>query len=168
MTNKRQWCHPPQLRYDNEWDRWVLHLPQSALVGYVGDGPSYAMVITHAWDGEKWDNYRFIAWIDGEVVELKTKAEIEQMVADVREHEGDEVAEIWRTGQDCYLAVPDDHKVFDLRRHWDAIVALDLITLTVNHREWKGRDLPAECVARMDACRDRQMRETIAEMTAGG
>src|ERR1700746_3450451 len=100
-----------QLQYNQEFDRYILRDPYTT----QGD-ESYEMVINHECGGEY--SFRFLVWEDGEWFEMITKADYDRRVQDIRDHEGDEVADIWVTEQEGYRVVREDHPVFKLQRRW--------------------------------------------------
>jgi hypothetical protein len=147
--------HPPQLRFDSELDRWVM-----ALQGVLSpDGESYCMIINVSWDGEGWFKYRFARYDMGDLIELVTSDEFDERVKDITEHEGEEVAKIWVEEQEQVEVIHDNHPVFELRAHWEAMMTLGLFFPHVTMREWQGTPLSQETRAKMDAAREKWMRE---------
>lgn len=145
-----------QLDYSNEFRCFVMTDPYARC-----DDASYQMVIEHPLSDEY--RYRFLIWEDGDWSEMKTKAELAQMVQDVRDHEGDEVAAIWEV-ENSYYVVRDDHPCFAWRRKWEAMVELNLFTIPINYNRWQGKPLSQEALDKMDAARDKWQREEAEEM----
>lgn len=143
----------PNLQYNVEWGRWVLWLSGGV------DDESYSCVIRFAYDGEEWSHHRFVVWIEGDWFECVTKAQFEARIKSISEHEGDEVARLWRVGQNQVHVVRDNHPVFELAKHWDAMMQLNLFHPEVTFQEWKGKPLPEELRKEMDAARDRWQKE---------
>jgi hypothetical protein len=155
--------HAPQLQYSKEWDRWVLWATKESL-DELDRSASYCMVIDHSWDGECWDRYRFVTWIDGDWYEVVTNAEYRQYLRDVEENEGTECRELFDRYQERYQVVFDDHPVFNLKKHWEAMMQLQLFTVTVTMQDWKPKPLSEEAVKLLDAARDRYMKEQMDDM----
>lgn len=151
----------PTLSFSDEFGRWLLRF-NDELDGIEHLERSYYMVIDHSWDGECWYRYRFIAYFDGEWIELMTRKQYNAHVADIEENEGDEIARIWEVGQNQYEVVPDHHPVFRLRWHFEALVTLRLFDLTITHREWKSKPLSSEVLAQMNAVKEQDVRDMIA------
>jgi hypothetical protein len=153
MNNK----HTPLLDYNQEFGRWCLRLSHPL----SEEDASYEMMINVSWGDPH--TYRFIKWVDGEWFEVCTKADYDQRVQDIAEHEGDAVAKLWALEQEQVIVVRDTHPVFALRAHWEAIMTLELLYPMVTLKEWHGKPMSADLRSRLDALRKA---EWEAEMKA--
>lgn len=134
----------PHLSYDQEMDRWVLWLQRGQNMRDEID-QSFCMLIRCAWNDANWFSYRFVKYEAGGMIQLVTKAEYQQHVKDIEDHEGDEIAQVWEETQTSFEVVRDNHPVFALRKYWEAMMTLGLLFPAVNHREWNlGNPLPPE------------------------
>jgi hypothetical protein len=149
----------PILDFNQEFGRWSLRLQDN-----FDSDTTYEMLINVSW-GEP-HTYRFIRWEDGEWFEVMTKAELIAHIQDIRDHEGDGVADLWMREQEQVCVVRDNHPVFALRKHWEALMTLELIHPVPTLREWKGKPLPVELRDRIDAIHRAEMEATIQEMAA--
>jgi hypothetical protein len=140
-----------QLHYNIEFDRYVLRGEDS-----VRDDESYEMVLGK-FDREY--SYHFLVWEMGEWYEMITRKDYEQRIQDIKDHECDEVADIWAQHQECYRIVSEHHPVFKLQKQWEAIVELGLLDIPSHYREWQGKPLSEEAVDLMHAARVRWMEE---------
>jgi hypothetical protein len=158
---------PPQLSYDHAFDRWMLWLPGQGSSSDIES--SYCLAIKVGFMGEDkgWFDYRFLKFSMGDHVEVVSKPNYDQRLQDIRDHEGDEIAHLWDKHQMSVEVIYDQHPVFALRRHWEAMMELGLFMPSVNLQEWRiARPLSSEYEAEVNAIRDRQIRETVEEMKA--
>lgn len=138
----------PMLAYSTEFDRWVLKFQGSQTDPEV----SYEMLIQCAYQDELgWFSYRFVRWDMGEWVEMLTFEQFRERVANIRENEGDRVAEAWVAEQEQYEVISEAHPIFKLRAHWEAMMTLNLFFPAITMREWKGKPLHPELKAKLDA-----------------
>jgi hypothetical protein len=145
-----------QLSYSNEFRRFVLRDPYAR-----AECASYEMVIERPWSEEY--NYRFLIWEEGDWSECITRADLEQHIKDVQDHEGEEVAKIWEQ-EHTYYVLREDHPVFKLQRKWEAMMELGLFDIPVNHDTWQGKPMSQEALDAMNDARDREMQACAAEM----
>jgi hypothetical protein len=157
----------PQLTYDPVFNRWMLWLPRGDVAGSGYDTErSFCMVIHCEWRGEErgWFDYSFLEWDMGDDVEVDTDEQYQDRVETICSHEGEEIAKIWEQGQDQVKVVREDHPVFALRKHWEAMMQLELFFPSVNLKAWQGKPLNKETIEKMDDLRDQQMREAADAM----
>jgi len=158
----------PALHYDRDLDCFMLYLPS-----YTEDNNStYAMAIHSFYDGRRWYHYHFVRWDihTGEWIEVVTNAQYQERLNFIRENEGELVAKVWAQEQDQVDIERDKHPVFRLAEHWEALVALDIISLPVSLNQWKGKALSQEALEKLDQVRcaededrDRDIAEAMAE-----
>ena len=148
-----------RLRHDREWDRFVL-----ANHSINHQSASFEMVIDYTCVGEC--RYRFIAWTEGEWIELLRPDEYKQRVQDIVEHEGLEMAALWEQHQVGYQIIAANHPVFTLQRRWEAMLELGLFEIPISLRSWEGHPIPAEGQRQMTALQEQQMRDAAADMRA--
>jgi hypothetical protein len=150
---ERLLMNAPTLDFNVEFDRWVLKLNLQGTVRLDELERSYEMMVQCAFQGEEegWFQYRFIRWEMGDWVEVITRAEFDQRVKDIREHEGDRIANAWAEGQDQVDIINDYHPVFLLRDHWEAMIKLGLFFPSVTNRQWQGKPTNPELKAKLDA-----------------
>jgi hypothetical protein len=117
----------PQLSFDQHDNRWELRLPDDS----ASDERSYLMQIQYAWDDNVWSHFRFFVWDCGTRVELVTKEQYEERVRSIDEHEGEGAGHAWHLEQTDWEVVRDNHPVFALRDHWNAMMTLGLFTPSV-------------------------------------
>jgi hypothetical protein len=148
----------PQMFYSTEFDRWALAINLADC--------RFEMLIDTAYksiDEEEFD-YRFIEWVDGDWYECVTQTQYDERVADIEMHEGEEVAAIWKRAQNQVHVVRNTHPVFDLKKHWEAMMQLQLFDPSVTLAPWKGKPLPAEIKAEMDAVLQREVEKLDLRM----
>jgi hypothetical protein len=156
----RKWQYPPQLAYNAEWDRYVLRLPYGP--EYDVDA-SYEMVIENHGDEA---NYRFIMHMDGEHYECITRADYNERLQSIQDHEGPEVRDLWHQYQDYFHVVPESHGVFTLQAWWETLMKLNLFQVPPTWRHWEYRPMSAEGKAKLEEARERYFLDT-ADGTEG-
>jgi len=149
----------PQLRYNNEFGRWELGLPNLA-DDFTG---SYSMLVDTA-HGTDDDRYRFLVWISGEWFDAVTFEQHRDRVGAIIENEGQEVAEIWAEHQTDEIVLTDSHPVFRLRDHWEAMMTLGLFSPSVTMSPRLSKPVPPETQKLLDAARRRVHEENMQEM----
>jgi hypothetical protein len=158
----------PTLHFED--DRWALRLMPG--LEQCAERPEFSdwMLIRCAWTGETWFTYRFIRQRAGRAKELITFDQLKERLEAIIENEGEEAADIWMEGQDQVEQISADHPVFQLQKHWEAMIQLGLFFPTVNNRDWVGIPLNEETANRMAEARDRYLLADLseAEMEAGG
>lgn len=148
----------PTLAYNQQFDRWALRLNRC---GMPEDGYSYEMLICCAFQSkeEGWFSYRFIRWEMGDWVEVGTQATYDEWINNMRAHEGEEIAELWASEQDQIEVLSDNHPVFKLRQHWEAMMTLELFFPSVTNRGWEGKPVNDDLNTKLAALRDAALRE---------
>lgn len=120
----------PQLAFVNlpNGNRWRLYHPYRTK---DGNDLIYYMDIKYAWNGESWNKYKFYSMEMGEPTELVTRDQYDDRVNAIIEHEGGETAYKWEMNQTEWEVVRDNHMVFELRKHWEAMLELKLFQPSV-------------------------------------
>ncbi len=116
----------PQLAFDANKNRWILHLNENPR------SVSYAAEIRYAWNGKSWTEYKFLAFDMGDEYECVTRDQGEdaRRVAMIYDNDMEAWDERYWRGK---LLVHPHHAVFKLKDHFEAILNLGLISLSVNH-----------------------------------
>jgi hypothetical protein len=146
-----------QLSYNNEFRRFTLRGEYNR-----GEDAIYEMVIERPY-GDEW-RYRFLRWDElDDWSECITRSDLKQRIQDVRDHEGDEVANIWEV-ENTYYVLREDHPVFKLQRKWEALMELNIFDIPVEWHEWQGKPMSQEAMDAMADAHDREMQACAAEM----
>jgi hypothetical protein len=146
-----------RLDYHKEFEHFTLRDPYMST-----DTESFAVVL----DRQTVDDmrYRFIVWRDGEWFECLTQKQYQERVRDIVDNEGQEVADIWEAEQECYRVIPNNHAVFSIKRKWEALLELELIDIPICYHRWEGKPLSKSTIEKLDAARDKWMREEAEAM----
>jgi hypothetical protein len=158
----------PILDYNQEFGRWSLRLNRTLSEEDASEeDTSYEMLVNVSWADPH--TFTFIMWMDGEWFEACTNAEYDQRVQAIRDHEGQAIADLWDSEQEQVTVLRDDHPVFALRAHWEAMMTLNLFLPTVTYREWHGKPTSENLNKRLNALRQAEMeaeRRAMAEEEA--
>jgi hypothetical protein len=151
----------PNLAFNQELNRWELYLPPHDSQSYFDDR-RYSMLVKVAFHGEvssggedyrNWFEYRFVAHEECDWWQVLTSKQYNERLEAIRENEGDEAATIWDAGQNQVTVVEDNHPVFALKRHWEAMMELGIFWPTVTLSNWASKPLDPEVAQRMDTAR---------------
>lgn len=154
---------PPVLMWMPEYESYALRVPGRN--ADLDDDRRWYMLIDKSWNGETWYHYRYLCeYGDDDTMELITKADYDERVQSIRDHEGDLVADTWHRVQDVYMVERDRHPVFALRKHWEAMMQLGLIELPVSHRSKAIRAMGAEAVLALQKAREQVMEMDSREL----
>jgi hypothetical protein len=135
------------LRYDTEWNVYVLTpYPQNR----DPEDASFSMLIRYS-GGEY--AYRFVCHINGEWFYVNTRSELDERVALIAEHEGDEVATHWRIHQEDVHIVRDTHYIFEAKVYWEALMKIAGFSLQTTWETWPKRPINEKLQNELDVIR---------------
>jgi len=143
------------LRYNTEWECYMLtpHPQQD------GMDCSYSMLIQYCY-GEY--SYKFIMYMDGDWYYINTRAELNERIQDIAEHEGDEVARHWRMNQEEVHVEREDHYIFKAKEYWEALTLLCKLDLEVSWKGFPYKSTKPELIKELDDLRNKWMEENYA------
>lgn len=163
MMNKQQRNDGiPSLYYNEEWDRWELRI-YNERDGF--NSPTYGMFVRYAHHTDEngegvWSDVRFFVEREGIYFELVDEKEYSKRYRAFVVDEGKAIADLWFGDQQSMEVVAACHPVYQLRKHWEAMMTLKLFNPKVTLSDWKefGLPLSKECqaqIARLRAIKDK-------------